>query len=85
MIENLKPTQYHYHGPKFGIANTLVHNFLGVRVNDVLSGSVSIVDLIRERPTLIMIAKVDRNNDGFAAGSRTFVEDWKLWKGGKRY
>ena len=36
-------------------------------------------------PTLMMMAKVDRNNVGFADGSRTLVEDWKLWMDVKRY
>jgi len=27
----------------------------------------------------MIMAKVDRNNVGFADGSRTLVEDWKLW------
>ena len=31
------------------------------------------------QPTLIMITKVDWNNEGFAAGSKTVVLDWKDW------
>ena len=27
----------------------------------------------------MIIARVDWKRDGFAAGSRTFVEAWKLW------
>jgi len=27
----------------------------------------------------MIIARVDWKRDGFAAGSSTFVEDWKLW------
>lgn len=28
--------------------------------------------------TLMMMAKVDRNKEGLACGSRTLVDDWKL-------
>ena len=65
--------------------NALVHDFPSVKVNDVLSVSSGWWTWYQKSPTLIMIANVDRNNDGFTAGSRTFVEDWKLWMGVKRY
>ena len=76
--ENLGSRDYYDHAPDLAITNTLVHNFLGVRVNDVLTSWVQPGKIDNKCPTLIMIAKVDWNNDGFADGSRTFVTDWKL-------
>jgi len=35
--ENLESTECHGRASELGRANTLVHNFIGVRVNDVLS------------------------------------------------
>jgi hypothetical protein len=57
---------------------SLSNYFLLVGFNDILGLCVSFVrESHRDTRTLMMITSVDRNSEGFEAGSRTVEDDWK--------